>query len=91
MTAAEKRRLTSSTPHTNQEYWASPLSKGNLTDSNTYHKEYEYIYIYITTVIVYMPEGFQVFLEILFSKAQGKKIKVLIKRDCSSNVAGYSC
>ena len=36
MTAAQKRGLISSTSHTIQEYWASPLSKGGMVDSNGY-------------------------------------------------------
>ena len=80
MTAAEKRRLTSSTPHINQEYWASPLSKGKLTDRNTYHKEkyYHHISYMARKVPGVAGNPFQ----------QRHKEKVLIK---SSNVADYSC
>jgi len=36
MPAAQNRGFISSTSHTIQEYWASPLSKGGTVDSNGY-------------------------------------------------------
>ena len=39
MTAAQKRRLISSTSHISQEYWANSSSKSSLKDSNSYCSE----------------------------------------------------
>ena len=39
MSAAQKRRLCSSTSHITQENWTTPLSKASLVDSNTYCME----------------------------------------------------
>lgn len=44
MTAAQKRRLISSTHHITQEYWSTFLCKGSLRDCKTYHKEKYYVH-----------------------------------------------
>ena len=47
MTAAQKRRLISSTHHITQEYWVTFLCKGSLRGSKTYHNEKYYTAIFM--------------------------------------------